>query len=385
MKKICFVTTTSITLKTFVVETAIKLYDSGEYDITFICDHDEEFAGSLPKYIHFRPVSMKRGVSFGGIGSIFVLTKIFNKQKFDLVQYSTPNAAFYASIAAFFSRIPIRLYCQWGIRYVAMQGFKRTVFKQIEKVCCFLSTDIRSVSNKNREFAIQEGLYKANTCCVLGHGGTIGVDLSNYDIKMKHIYRNDVREQYKLIDHFIFGFVGRFSRDKGSNELLGGFKRITEKNLVKLLCVGPIEASDDVDNDLFRWAKNNPNVIFTGYIDSSELRKYYAAMDCFVHPTYREGFGMVIQEAAAMACPIITTNIPGASEVMEGEKSCVLIEPRSVDFLVDAMVRVMSDADMRESMGKNARERVEQYFERNVMLENQRKDYESLLKKEVTS
>ena len=66
------------------------------------------------------PIAMARGIDFSGFKSILDFIKIFRKEKFDMVQYSTPNAACYASIAAKICRVPIRLYCQWGIRYVGL-------------------------------------------------------------------------------------------------------------------------------------------------------------------------------------------------------------------------------------------------------------------------
>ena len=57
MKKICFVTTVSMTLKSFVLELAKYLHETGEYDITFICNVDEQFQRELPEYIRLIPVT----------------------------------------------------------------------------------------------------------------------------------------------------------------------------------------------------------------------------------------------------------------------------------------------------------------------------------------
>ena len=112
MKKICICTTVSITMKTFVVETAKYLYEKCGYDVTLICNEDKEFEESLPGYIHFIPVHMARGIDVSGFKSVLDFIKIFKREKFDMVQYSTPNAACYASIAAKICKVPIRLYCQ---------------------------------------------------------------------------------------------------------------------------------------------------------------------------------------------------------------------------------------------------------------------------------
>lgn len=378
MKKICFVTTTAITLKSFVIPTADMLHKEG-YDVTFICDNDEKFAEMLPEYIRYIPVDMKRGVNLDVFQCIKKLESIFKKERFDLVQYSTPNASLYASIAAKKANIPIRLYCQWGIRYVGFTGIKRCIFKTLEKIVCRNSTQVRAVSMKNMEFAISEGLYKRNKVKVLGQGGTIGVELAQYDIENKSKYRNNIRGEYNLGKKYVFGFVGRFSRDKGSNELLEAFKRLQKENCA-LLCVGPLEIDGSVNKELYEWAINSENVVFTGLVDNKELKRYYATMDCYVHPTYREGFGMVIQEAAAMGCPIITTDIPGASEVMEQNVSCLLVQPKDVETLYCRMKEIMSDETKSKDMGQSARSRVETYFRREIMLENQKKDYNDLLR-----
>ena len=377
MKKICFVTTTSITLKSFVIPTADMLYKEG-YEVTFICDKDEKFADMLPEYIRYIPVDMKRGVNLDVFRCIKKLEFIFKEERFDLVQYSTPNASLYASIAAKKANIPIRLYCQWGIRYVGFTGIKRYIFKILEKIVCKNSTGIRSVSIKNMEFAIDEGLYRRNKVKVLGKGGTIGVDLTQYDIANKNKYNNNIREEYNLGEKYVFGFVGRFSRDKGSNELLEAFQRMEKENCA-LLCVGPLEIDSSVEKKLYEWAINSDSVVFTGFVDNKELKRYYAAMDCYVHPTYREGFGMVLQEAAAMGCPIITTDIPGASEVMEKNVSCLLAQPKDAESLYCSMKDIMSDETKSEKMGQAARSRVETYFRREIMLENQKEDYAKLL------
>ena len=67
--------------------------------------------------------------------------KIFKKNKFDIVQYSTPNASFYAAIASKLANVPVRLYCQWGIVYVGFKGIRRSIFNTIEKTVCKLAAE----------------------------------------------------------------------------------------------------------------------------------------------------------------------------------------------------------------------------------------------------
>lgn len=379
MKKICFVTTISATLKSFVLPTADMLVREG-YDVTFICDKDESFLGMLPSGVKYIPVDMKRGVNLDMFRCIKELKRIFLKEQFDLIQFSTPNASLYASIAAKQAKVPIRLYAQWGIRYVGFAGAKRLLFKMLEKVVCNNATAIRAVSPKNMAFAIEEGLYSPQKAKVLGKGGTIGVDLSDYDIENKNAHAEALREEYNLQEDFVFGFVGRFSKDKGSNELLGAFRKIAQEENCTLLCVGEDEVDKTIDEELYQWALTSDKVVFVGELEPQEVTRFYSVMNCYVHPTYREGFGMVLQEAAAMGCPIITTDIPGASEVMEEGQSCMLAKPRDEQSLYLRMKEMMANSELSKQMGAKARERVETYFDRKIMLQNQMEDYKELLK-----
>ena len=382
MKKLCICTTISLTMKTFVLETAKYLHEKEGYDITLICNNDKDFKESLPSYIHFIPVNMSRGIDFSAIKSILSFIKIFKRETFDLVQYSTPNASFYASIAARICRVPIRLYCQWGIRYIGFEGIKRTIFKIIEKSVCNNSTDIRSVSNMNMQFGIDQGLYSKMKVGIIGVGGTIGVDLNEYPYELKIEMKQKARNKFNINSDLVFGFAGRLSKDKGGNELLKSMKKLEKEGFDgSLLIVGPNESDGSIDKNLMEWARNSKKVVFTGLVPKEDMPKYYAAMDILVHPTYREGFGMVLQEAGAFGLGIITTNIPGASEVMEDKISCLLVEPKNVDSLYETMIYLFKNKNKVFEIGESARKRTMKYFDRKIMLENQRKDYSKLLKK----
>lgn len=384
MKKICIVTTVSITMKSFVLETAKHLHNECGYDVTLICNNDDEFAKALPEYIHYIPVKMVRGVSLSGFGSVRELTKIFKREKFDLVQYSTPNASMYASLASKKAKVPVRLYCQWGIRYVGLGGISRKIFKFLEKQVCKNSTHIRAVSPMNMSFAISEGLYSQEKARVVGNGGTIGVDTSVYDINSKPVWRDQIRLQYGIDkEDFVFGFAGRISADKGCGELLSSFKSICQANSrAKLFVVGPCEEKCGILPELLDWAKKSPSVIFTDKVENARMREFYSAMDVLVHPTYREGFGMVIQEAGALGVPTVTTRIPGASEVMQEGISCLLVEPKNDVALESAMLELLNDKQITATLSNGAYERVCNLYNRPIMLANQQKDYERLLKKE---
>lgn len=382
MKKICFITTVSMTLKAFVVETAKYLHDIGGYDISFICNPDSEFLKDLPEYIHYYPVAMKRGINIEGIRAIYKIKRIFSKEKFDLIQYSTPNAACYAAIAGALEHIPVRLYCQWGIAYVGFSGIKRRIFKFIEKTVCSLSTWIEPDSFGNLQFSHSEGLYPINKGSVIWNGSASGVNLNKFNIQKKLEWRRLIRQHLNIpVTSMVFIFVGRVTKDKGINELFCASQKLMEKyNNIFLLLVGPDENGGNVDGTLYQWSRTCEKVIYCGF--TNEVEKYLAASDVYVLPSYREGFGSAVVEAEAMGVPVIVSDIPGPTDAMKDNETGLIVEKANSDSLKRAMELFYNDIDLRNQYGDNAHEFAVQYFAQTTLFEKILKDRERLIAEE---
>lgn len=376
-KSIVSITTIAGTMESFVLESMVYMQQKG-WDVTLMCNTNQHLIDRIPEGMHYVHVPMERSFSLGkAIKCTRLLVREFRKRKPAMVQYGTTHAALFGSIAAWLTRVPIRIHLQWGIYNYDEMGFVGKFYWFVEWLTCKLSTDIRPVSHKNLQVALDEHLFKPGKGKVLGQGGTIGVDLSKYPLAEKHQLRSEIRQKYDIAEStYVYGFVGRISKDKGNNELLEAFKNIESGNDVALLLLGPDEGT--LDKKLMEWAKQSPKVIFTGSIDHDNIPKHLTAMDVLVHPTYREGFGMVLQEAMAMEVPIITTNIPGPSEVIEEGISGVLVPSHDAVALGDAMKEFYEHREKYKQYGKNGRIRVEKYFDRPVMIENIFQDKEEL-------
>lgn len=375
MKKICFITTVPGTLQSFALPTAKNMHESGEFDVSFICADDGEVSRRFPGYIHYFPVNMKRGINLYGIKATYEMYKIFKREKFDLVQYSTPNASLYASLASKLAKIPVRLYCQWGIVYVGFKGIKRKIFKTIEKTVCRLSTWIEPDSFGNLNFSRSEGLYGEKKSSVVWNGTSAGIDLERFDISQKDVWRREVRKKHGIPDTaFVFGFVGRITRDKGIDELFESFDEISNtKKDVYLITVGKREMDD---SDLEK-AEANSHIIFTGGIDNPEM--YYAAMDTFVLPSYREGMANSIMEAEAMGVPVIVTDIPGTVDAMSVGVTGLTVKKADVDTLRDAMNELYENDELRNQFASASRDFVKKNFERKELISRIIKDRKRLL------
>ncbi len=364
-KKMCCITTIASTTEVFVVEAMKRFVDEG-YDVTLACTMSESFKKKYSDKFKCVNITMQRGVSIKDCLKMpFVFYNFFRREKFDYVQYATPNASLYASVGAWLAGVPRRVYCQWGIRYVGSQGIMRKILKVLEHLTCSLSTHIRPASQKNLEFAVKEGLYKKTKAGIIGNGGTIGVDMSKFDISKKDKYREDVLELFPTLKNkIVFVFVGRPNDDKGCRELIEAFTKLSnERDDVRLMMICD---EDDETPDYIKSVEGREDIVFTGY--TKEVYKYISAADVHVHPSYREGFSMVIQETMAMGLPVVTTDIPGPSEVIDNGVTGLLVEAQNAESLYNGMKTMIVDTAKMKVMGMAGRKRCEEIFNRERML-----------------
>lgn len=370
--KICALTTISKTMDWFIVDSMRNLTQNG-YEVTLICDMEEGFAERNSDYATCINLPMSRGASLKDLLTVPIkLRKIFKKNKFDLIYYTSPNVSLYASIAGFLAGVNTRVYSQCGLRYVSFGGIKRKVFRFVERMTCKFSTAIRAQSPLNMQFAIDEKLCPKEKISVVGIGGTTGVDLKQCDSFDRNESKRELKNQYNIPkDAFVFGYVGRINADKGINELIEAFSTLQKKyNNIYLSLVGMIDDANPISEVNMSEAQNNPHIILTGNVPADKVYRYMSMFDVLTHPTYREGFGKVLQEAMGMNLPIVTTNVPGPSEVVENSVSGILVEVKNPRDLAEKMELVYNNADLRENLATAGRKRAEKYFDRPIMLNN---------------
>ena len=217
---------------------------------------------------------------------------------------------------------------------------------------------------------------------MIWNGSASGVNLNKFDNSQKPVWRAEIREKYAIPDDaVVFGFVGRITRDKGINELLAAFKAFLQKNSgAYLLIVGNPELSAAVDMSLYQWAQEQAHTIFCGR--TSTVETYLAAMDAYILPSYREGFGMVVAEAEAMGVPVIVTDIPGPTDAMIPDETGLVVKKADVDSLVSAMEALAASPETRQRFGLAAHKLAAEKFEQQRLFQAILQDRKRLLGEE---
>ncbi len=376
MKKICYVTTLALSIKSFFIPQLKYLAQNG-FDVTVICSPDDKLQSLLGENIRFIPVQMPRGISaLGSIRAIRKLKRIFKREKFDLVQYSTPNAAFYASLATNKAGIKIRNYHLMGLRYLGESGLKRKILYNLERYTCKNSTHIECVSQSNLNLAVEDKLFPKEKAKVIWNGSSGGVDLRRFDIEKREDYRKEIRDKYNIkLDEFVFGFVGRITKDKGVNEILEAFSK-TEN--AKLLMIGLKEGIETLDSRLYQASLENDNIIYTGAVE--EIEKYYPAIDVLLFPSYREGFGNVVMEAGAMGTTAIVSNIPGPIDIVKENVTALIVPPKDSQSLFRVMQKML-DRNLNDKLSSNAVAFIRESFNQEILMEHILKNKVELLGK----
>ena len=144
------------------------------------------------------------------------------------------------------------------------------------------------------------------------------------------------------------------------------------------MVVGRFDKTETLNQDLFDWAKSSKNIIFTGRTNFVE--QYLSAMDCYILPSYREGFGMGVIEAEAMGVPVIVTDIPGPRDAMVEGKTGVLIPKKDVPSLCEAMKNMLSSENLAE-YSSNCVSHVKNNFDQKKFFEYVLADRKNLLNK----
>lgn len=375
-KKIIRATTIPMSLDIFCRNMLREM--SEEYDVVALSSPGEEMAVVAEREgVRTISVPMERHISLlKDIKSLVALIKVFRNEKPYAVHSMTPKAGLLCMIAAWMTKVPVRIHTFTGLVWPTSKGITRAILKTTDKITCACATHIipegQGVMNDLRNGGITKKPMK-----VLGYGNVRGIDMQHYD------RTEDVMAEAAKIRKdgvFTFVFVGRIVGDKGINELVSAFKRLHDKyEQTRLLLIGWFETQlDPVSGETRRTIEEMDSVEAVG--QQSDVRAWYAASDCFVFPSYREGFPNTVIEAGALGLPSIVTDINGSREiVIEGENG-VIVPARDADALYDAMEMMLTDEQRRLTMAGNARRLIETRFETSYVRKCQLDFYREKLK-----
>jgi glycosyltransferase involved in cell wall biosynthesis len=307
-------------------------------------------------------VPMERHISLmKDVRALWQLILVFRREHPTMVHSMTPKAGLLCMVAAWLTRVPVRVHTFTGLVFPTAKGLQRKLLMLTDRITCHCATYVIPEGEGVKKDLLDYGITQ-KPLRVLGFGNVRGVDMHYYN------RRPEVMEKAAALRDdscMTFLFVGRIVRDKGINELCDAFDRLSKEfPQVRLLLVGWREDGLDPVSDKTRaLIDSNPSIDYVGEIWGDDLLAYYAAADCFVLPSYREGFPNTVLEAGAMGLPSIVTDINGSREIIVENENGMIVPPRDADALFVAMRRMVNDDRRRSYMASNARNMIGCRFE----------------------
>lgn len=357
----------------FCREVMIKMRAMG-YDMVAVTSPGPELDNLRGKDgFHCVEVPMERHISIvNDLKSLIKMINVFRKEKPQVVHSMTPKAGMICMVAAWLTSVPVRIHTFTGLVWPTATGLKRKILMMTDWLTCACATHVipegQGVLND-----LKNGGITKKPMNVLGYGNVRGVDMERFSPARFKATKNP--------DVFTFVFVGRIVGDKGINELVEAFVKLHDKhNNTRLVLVGKYEHElDPVSGKTRKLIDTNDDIDACGPKYGDDLLQMYVNADCFVMPSYREGFPNTVLEAGAMGLPSIVTDINGSREIIENEKNGLIVPSKNANALYDAMERMLTDDKGRGVMKSNARQIIESRFEKNFVQKCQIEFYERIL------
>ena len=310
-------------------------------------------------------VPMERHISpLKDLKSLWRLIRVFRKERPTMVHSMTPKAGLLSMMAAWLTRVPVRVHTFTGLVFPTATGLTQKILILTDRITCACATHVipegEGVKNDLTNYRITKKPLK-----VLGHGNVRGIDLEHYNPELPEVKAEAAKIRKDGV--FTFVFVGRLVGDKGINELVGAFERLhKEYPATRLLLVGPEESNlDPLKPETLAKIKENPSIEAVG--SQPDVRPWFVAADVLVFPSYREGFPNVVIEAGAMGLPSIVTDINGSREIIIEGRNGTIIPARDEDALYQAMKQMVDNPDQLKSMASEARPLIASRYEQSYV------------------
>lgn len=359
MKKIIRSSTVPGSLDTFCNGLLREL--SKEYEVVALSSPGERLDHvGIREGVRTISIPMERRIApLKDIKSLLQLINTFYKEKPYIVHSMTPKAGLLCMLASWFCNVPLRVHTFTGLVFPTAVGLQKKILMFTDWLTCACATHIIPEGEGVKNDLLCNEITK-KPLKVLGYGNVRGIDLIHYDrssevMKYAEVLRNP--------EFFSFIFIGRIVKDKGINELIEAFVRLSEENdRVRLVLVGPYEDNlDPVSIETLHEIEVNHRIHTVGR--QKDVRPWLASSDALVFPSYREGFPNVVIEAGAMGLPSIVTDINGSREIILEGVNGIIIPPRDADSLYYAMKRFSEEPDFVVTQAKKARQMVASRYE----------------------
>jgi len=302
------------------------------------------------------------------------LREAFRRLKPDVVHTHSSKAGIVGRAAAWRERVPAVVHTIHGLPFGPFESARRNaLYITLERWAAKRCHAIVSVCDAMTEQALAAGIGRPEQFTTVYSGMDADAFLN------PPRPREEVRRELGLTgDQVAFATVARLFELKGHDDIAAVAPAILRANPnVRFVWIGDGILRDRLIADL--EAKGIRDAfILTGLVPPARIPELLGAVDAVIHPSLREGLARVLPQSLLTGRPAITYDIDGAREVVTPETG-VLLKPRDLPGLTNAVLRLAADPGLRDAMGREGRRRFADQFRHETMTSQLRSLYERLL------
>jgi glycosyltransferase involved in cell wall biosynthesis len=358
-KKICIVSTVPIVLHVFMRSHILKL--SEFFDVTLVTSGTVEGVDELlSAHVDFVRLDIERKISIRkDFRALFLFSKHLRMAKYDCVFSLMPKSGLIGMLAGFIARTPVRLHIFTGQVWATKSGLFRVLLSTLDRLLALCATHLLADSHSQKRFLEVNRVAPVGKIKVLGNGSISGVDTNRFSANS--LIRCKIREMLGIKENdVVFLFLGRASRAKGVFDLACAFRKLSAQfENVQLLLVGPDD--DGVDKELSSILVGKEGRYHRmGFTNVPE--EWMAAADIFCLPSYREGFGTAVVEAASVGLPAIVSRVYGLTDAVDEGKTGVFHSAGNRDEIFNCMKKLYEEPLFRSQLAEQAHQRAVNFF-----------------------
>ena len=331
---------------------ALSAIDAG-YDVTLVSNFNKLESKIKNRGVNVININFVRSSKhpFTDLKNIFKLIFILRKEKPDIIHNVALKTILIASIAGLFSKKMVIINAFTGLGYVfssdqlhakLIRFFIKPIFKLL-----FRRSNYWTIFQNPDDMNLFErlGLINLNQSTLIRGSG----------VETNKFIQSDDLNKIPVVM-----LASRMLWDKGVGEFVEVAKRAYKNKInAEFMLVGGIDNDNPMSiplSTLKQWVSNG-DVQWEGHSDNMPDMLASASIVCL--PSYREGLPKVLLEAAAIGRPLIASDGPGCREIVRDKYNGLLVKMRDADSLYEAVLMLVNNRKMRETMGRNSRTLVE--------------------------
>lgn len=318
---------------------------------------------------------LKRNISpINDLLALIRLYCLFHKQRFDIVHTHTAKAGALARIAAYFAGVPAIIHTPHGHNFYGyFNAFVSRLIVLIERVLAYITDRIMVLTELEKKDYLRYNVANEKKLILIYQG------LELEEFKIVDSERAKLRENFGVgTEEKLVGFVGRLEQIKGLRYFIEAARIVLEKRKdTKFILLGEGGLRSSLETQIHSWGIED-KIIFAGWRE--DISEIFCILDILVLPSLNEAVGIVLLEAQAQGVPVVASSVGGIPEIVRDKQTGILVSPRDVRGLTEAILTLLDNPDKAFALGLAAQVWVRDRYKAEKMVKEVSGMYAEILK-----